>query len=470
MRRFIWLGVVLLFMIGIGSSAFGASDKTRVAVVDFNNNVTGPESSQVEAVRRAITDMFITELWKTQMFTIIERSRMEAIAREHKLAQSGLVDEATAVQLGKLLGVEAIITGSITQFTFKKRGGILPIPQLGGIGVAESEALVTLDVRMINVETGEIVLVAKETGQATHSAGGIAFGGLLYGQTEAEGILAAATRQCIEKIVKKIASMRARGGKMIFHVIKDEGDRVYIDAGESNAGATVGSYYAVYIEGEPIYGVKGELLGVEKVYIAILQVEEVYPQYSIAKVIKGRGVMRGDKLEPLFDASAVEKIKIRPRILGGASSAGQQGGVTPPPPSSSPSQTGQGTQAGQGGQTSPPPPPPPPPPQGDAILNTGTTIEVIERWPIDANLKNNLIRLHKAGYYNYSKGNYSLAIQNYKLAFELYNGNYVACYWLGRIYYEIGRKKDAIDWWKKGLSINPNYEPVKNKLKEVGAL
>jgi len=41
---------------------------------------------------------------------------------------------------------------------------------------------------------------------------------------------------------------------------------------------------------------------------------------------------------------------------------------------------------------------------------------------------------------------------------------------LGRIYYEMGRRKDAIEWWKRGLTINPNYEPVKNKLKEVGAL
>ncbi|MCS7232709.1 MAG: tetratricopeptide repeat protein [Synergistetes bacterium] len=467
MKKFgLWVIIIFSVLCCLVSVAFGASDKMRIAVVDFSNNVTGPESSQVEAVRRAITDMFITELWKTQMFSIVERSRLEAIAREHKLAQAGLVDASTAAQLGKLLGVEAIITGSITQFTLKKKGGIIPIPQLGGIAVGESEANVTLDIRMISVETGEILLVAKETGQATRSAGGIAFGGLLYGQSEEEGILAAATRQCIEKIVKKIGAMRARGGKMIYHVIRDEGNRVYIDAGEANAGVTVGSYFAVYIEGEPIRGIRGELLGVEKYYIAILQVEEVFPQYSIASVIKGKGVMRGDKVEPIFDASAIENIKLRPRLtVGPETTPSSAGSVLPPPPPSSqpPSQQGGGTQP-------PPPPPPPPPSQSSSILNTGTTIEVIELWPIDQGLKTNLIRLHKAGYYNYSKGNYSLAIQNYKLAFDAYNGNYVACYWLGRVYYEMGRKDEGIKWWKKALTINPNYEPVKSKLKEVGAM
>ncbi|MBC7331893.1 MAG: tetratricopeptide repeat protein [Synergistetes bacterium] len=85
-------------------------------------------------------------------------------------------------------------------------------------------------------------------------------------------------------------------------------------------------------------------------------------------------------------------------------------------------------------------------------------------------MKNNLIRLHKAGYYNYSRKRYSLAIKNYELAFNAYNGNYVACYWLGRVYYEIGNKAKAIKWWKKGIAINPNYEPIRKKLVEVGAL
>ncbi|MCD6362591.1 MAG: tetratricopeptide repeat protein [Synergistetes bacterium] len=457
MRKVVLL-IVIMGVLFCSVSALALAGRMRVAVIDFRNNVSGPERPKVEAVRRAITDMFITELWKTQMFSIVERSRLEAIAREHRLAASGLVDEATAARLGKLLGVEAIITGSITQFTLKKRGGVLPVPNVGGIAFGEAEAFVTLDVRMINVETGEIVLVAKETGRATHSVGGLAFGGVIYGQSEAEGLLAAATRQCIEKIVKKIRALRARGGKMIYHVIKREAGYVYLDAGESNAGVSPGDYFAVYVEGEPIYGVKGELLGVEKYYIAILQVQEVHPRYSIARIVKGKGVIRGDKVEPIFDKSSIGRIKIRPRILAGASSTPS----TPPPPPPPPS--------GGAGTSSPPPPPPPPSTPTESIMNTSTTIQVIKLYPIGESLKNNLIRLHKAGYYNYRKRRYSLAIRNYKLAYEMYKGNYVACYWIGRIYYEIGRRSEAIKWWRRGLKINPNYKPIREKLAKAGAL
>ncbi len=455
MRRLI-LAIVVFSLLLCSASAFALAGKMRVAVIDFRNNVSGPERPKVEAVRRAITDMFITELWKTQMFSIVERSRLEAIAREHRLAASGLVDEATATRLGKLLGVEAIITGSITQFTLKKRGGVLPIPNVGGIAFGEAEAFVTLDVRMINVETGEIMLVAKETGRATHSVGGLAFGGMVYGQSEAEGLLAAATRQCIEKIVKKIRALRARRGKMTYHVIKREGGYVYLDAGEANAGVSPGDYFAVYVEGEPIYGVKGELLGVEKYYIAILQVQEVHPRYSIARIVKGKGVVRGDKVEPIFDKSSLDRIKIRPRLLAGAS--------TTPSASQPPSPSAPSPQP----QSSPPPPPPPTP--KESIMNTSTTIQVIKLYPISESLKNNLIRLHKAGYYNYRKRRYSLAIRNYKLAYEMYKGNYVACYWIGRIYYEIGRRSEAIKWWRRGLRINPNYKPIREKLAKAGAL
>ncbi len=451
------LAVVAFSLLLCSVSAFALTRKMRVAVIDFKNNVSGPERPKVEAVRRAITDMFITELWKTQMFSIVERSRLEAIAREHRLAASGLVDEATAARLGKLLGVEAIITGSITQFTLKKRGGVLPIPNVGGIAFGEAEAFVTLDVRMINVETGEIMLVAKETGRATHSVGGLTFGGMVYGQGEAEGLLAAATRQCIEKIVKKIRALRTRGGKMIYHVIKREAGYVYLDAGEANAGVSPGDYFVVYVEGEPIYGVKGELLGVEKYYIAILQVQEVHPRYSIAKIVKGKGVIRGDKVKPIFDKSSLDRIKIRPRLLTGASTASSAPQPPSPPPPS-------------GGAGASPPPPPPPSTPAASIMNTSTTVQVIKLYPISESLKNNLIRLHKAGYYNYKKRRYSLAIRNYKLAYEMYKGNYVACYWIGRIYYEIGRRSEAIKWWRRGLKINPNYKPIREKLAKAGAL
>lgn len=51
---------------------------------------------------------------RTNVFDLIERGRLDQVMQEQKLTVSGAVDESTAAQIGKLLGVDAIIVGSIS--------------------------------------------------------------------------------------------------------------------------------------------------------------------------------------------------------------------------------------------------------------------------------------------------------------------------------------------------------------------
>jgi len=50
-------------------------------------------------------------------FTVINRSDFNKVIREQKLQNSGLVDESTAVEVGSILGAQAIISGSVDQPT-----------------------------------------------------------------------------------------------------------------------------------------------------------------------------------------------------------------------------------------------------------------------------------------------------------------------------------------------------------------
>lgn len=47
-------------------------------------------------------------------YRVIDRTHLKAILQEHKLAASGVIDPATARQLGKLAGVDTLITGTLT--------------------------------------------------------------------------------------------------------------------------------------------------------------------------------------------------------------------------------------------------------------------------------------------------------------------------------------------------------------------
>ncbi len=63
-------------------------------------------------------DMLTTALFKTNHFIVVERDLLEKVMREQGLSAAGALDPNTAVKIGKLLGVQALIAGSVTQLGF----------------------------------------------------------------------------------------------------------------------------------------------------------------------------------------------------------------------------------------------------------------------------------------------------------------------------------------------------------------
>ncbi len=108
-----------------------------VGVVDFTGE------SQATVVSNALT----AELVNADQFKIISRSDMQAIIMEQQFQMSGMVDTETGVELGKLIGAEYIITGDVSK---------------AGINYY-------LTVKMINVETGEIVDAESARGMSINT-------------------------------------------------------------------------------------------------------------------------------------------------------------------------------------------------------------------------------------------------------------------------------------------------------------
>ena len=101
---------------------------TNIAVVNFNgNNISNGEVN-------ALTDRLRVELFKTKYFKVIEREMMEEVLEEQGFQQSGCTTDECMVQIGRLIGVQKIIGGSIS-----KVGNIYSVSS-----------------RIVNVETGEI--------------------------------------------------------------------------------------------------------------------------------------------------------------------------------------------------------------------------------------------------------------------------------------------------------------------------
>ena len=185
------------------------------------------------SISGALQDLMTTALMENGegKIRLIERERMAEILGEQKLASSGMVDEKTAVSMGKLLGVRYMITGKVTRFAYKKSGfstgwGVSALvskvaPALGGAGAAVagdihvSKASFTgrLDIRLIDVQTSEILAAMSDDGTVKDTSVKVAGTGadVQYDQELVNKIFEPAAKNLSKKMVDKIAVIMARG-------------------------------------------------------------------------------------------------------------------------------------------------------------------------------------------------------------------------------------------------------------------
>jgi TolB-like protein len=92
------------------SKQINTSKKSKVAVWGFVS-----ENSESTSLGNYITEDFSIYVTNhSQNFDVIDRKHLEVILREHKLNAQGYIDETTAKEIGKILAVDAIITGTYT--------------------------------------------------------------------------------------------------------------------------------------------------------------------------------------------------------------------------------------------------------------------------------------------------------------------------------------------------------------------
>ena len=82
----------------------------------------------LDPLQKGMADMLITDLSKVKSLKVIERIRMQKLFEEMGLGSTGLVDEATAPRIGKLLGAATLINGTfldLTEYGFRVDAGLV---------------------------------------------------------------------------------------------------------------------------------------------------------------------------------------------------------------------------------------------------------------------------------------------------------------------------------------------------------
>lgn len=172
-----------------------AQEKRRIAVLDFDyatvtSNVYAYFGSNQD-VGKGIADLLVTKLVQSGVYSVIERKQIERVLAEQNFGKSGRVDDATAAKIGKILGVDTLIVGSINTFgrddnskTQAGAGGVrVPgsIPGFGGmkVGRQKAKAVVGVNYRMINTTTAEIYFAGDARGESKRESTSVSGGGVV---------------------------------------------------------------------------------------------------------------------------------------------------------------------------------------------------------------------------------------------------------------------------------------------------
>jgi TolB-like protein len=210
-------------------------ERLSIAVLPFESKGIGRELGQID-----LLDKLVTGFVNLNRFKVIERAQLEKILEEQKLGMSGILDASTAAQIGKGIGVDGVVCGSITQ---------------GGNAV-------TIDARLIDTETAAII-----TAKDAYSNG--------------------LSLQNLSQMISDVAARFKSDLPLVNgYVIGVQGEKVTVDLGHKN-GIKKGMKCHVYREGAPIvHPVSGAVIGKMIDELCEVQITDIFDAYAIAAITK----------------------------------------------------------------------------------------------------------------------------------------------------------------------------------------
>lgn len=213
-------------------------ERMGLAVLPFQTSGLGVDIGEIN-----IVEQMMTTFYNTNRFKLVERTQLEKILAEQSLGMSGVLDASTAAEIGKGIGVDAIVLGNVT-----RAGNNLAI-----------------DARLIDTETAQIITAQDEL---------------------SEGLTIAQLKSAIQSLAQKISvDLPLLEG----YVIGISGTDLTIDIG-SGKGIKKGMKCIIYSEGEDVvHPITKKILGKQTTELGEIKLTQVYVDYSVGIVLKSNG-------------------------------------------------------------------------------------------------------------------------------------------------------------------------------------
>ncbi len=294
--------------------------KKRVAVFDFDfTAIPTATVAQLGAsvdIGKGITNLLVKYLVQDGTYSVIERNALDKIMSEQNFSNSDRVNPNSAAKIGKILGVDAMIVGSVTQFGNDTKntnvggaGGGFGGFGLGGIKHSNSKAIVNIDARIVDIDTAEILGVAEGHGESSRSstsltggggnwrgfgAGNVDFGSSDFQETILGEAVKASVEQMSAGLIADNVKLSARTIVVSGLVAAVDGGQVVLNVG-SKSGLKIGDQLSIERITRTIKDpATGQVLRQMTTPVGVVKVTDIDDVSAVCAPVSGAGFKVGD--------------------------------------------------------------------------------------------------------------------------------------------------------------------------------
>jgi curli biogenesis system outer membrane secretion channel CsgG len=323
MKRVLAVTTLAIFVCASAMLSGAQTRKKRVAIMDFDYATVHSSSAAIFGqdidIGKGISDLLVNDLVKDGTYSVIERQALDKILAEQNFSNSDRANPVSAAKIGKLLGVDAIIVGSITEFgdeTQNKNigggGGNWHGFGAGGFGHKKTKAIVGISARLVDIDTGEILGVAEGKGESSRSSTSLLGGGgnwsgfggghADFGSSDFQNtIIGEATKLATDQLTTGLVADNA---KLEIRQVIVEGLVAAVDSGQVilNVGAKAGVKVGDQLDVERVTKeikdpATGKVLRKLSTQLGVVKVTDVDDVSSVCSVVSGTGFKVGDEVK-----------------------------------------------------------------------------------------------------------------------------------------------------------------------------
>lgn len=313
-RKFLLPILMLSFFAILVFPAFGAEKLYKIAVLPFDDGSIQDRwwDEGNWDVGKGISNELVTELLKTNKFRLIEREQIDKVIEEQDFGESGRVDTKSAAKIGKILGVQFLVMGRVTEFSLKSSEvGGLSLKNGVGLGVKSTNAIVAIDARLVDTSSAEIIasVTGKGNKRNTNLSVAVEWEAISFGSDEfRQTNLGVAMREAVASAAQQLSDKAYNSGRGPAQPEKLSGVVAYVSGNKVivNIGSTSG------IKPETVFIVKrvldvvkdpttGDIIDEVTEAVAEIKVTEVKEKSATCTVLKKLSsdytITAGDKVE-----------------------------------------------------------------------------------------------------------------------------------------------------------------------------